>query len=201
MSHQPAPNLTPRVWIASLFAITLVSICSAAYFAGAYYAQQSASMLASPPSTPELGGDFPILNATAAVTSENYSMATGQISEDAEGLIVLDHNSGLLQCTVVYPRLGRFLAQFTINVADTLGTGGKGGHYIMVTGNANFPRASNRPAAPSVVYVMDTATGNFACYGVPFDRAAMNAGRPQQGLMVLISTGTANPIIDREKLR
>lgn len=146
---------------------------------------------------------LPPINAVATVTSEKYSMATGFVSEDVEGLFVLDHNSGLLQCNALYPRnpqLG-FAGRYSINVADALGTGGKAGEYVMVTGVVDFPRASNRPAAGTVIYVMDTATGNYACYGIPFDRVAMNGNRPQQGTLVLIASGSANPIIDRDNLR
>ena len=128
-------------------------------------------------------------------------MATGTVSDESEGLFVLDHNSGLLQCSVIYPRSGQFLGRFTTNVAETLGTGAKGGQYIMVTGQANFPRASNRPAAPTVLYVMDSASGNYACYGVPFDQTAVPRNQPQQGLLVLIGVGSANPLVDRDDLR
>ena len=149
----------------------------------------------------QFSGGFPFIGATASATSEKYSIATGDISEDSEGLFVLDHNSGLLQCSVIYPRVGQFMASFSTNVAEALGTGGKGGEYIMVTGHVEFPRASNRPAASTVAYVMDTATGNYACYGIPFDHTLVARNQPQQGLMVLISTGSANPVIDRDKLR
>ncbi len=74
-------------------------------------------------------------------------------------------------------------------MADALGTGGKGGEYLMLTGRVNFPRASNRPVASVVVYVMDTATGNYVCYGVPFNDSMVNAGRQQQGGLVFITKG------------
>ena len=183
-----------------LVLVTLVSICTAAYFAGKSRGTQASDGNQWINNLP-LNDNLPLIDATAAVTSEKYSMATGQISEDAEGLFVLDHNSGLLQCSVIYPRSGKFLARFTTNVADALGTGGKGGKYMMVSGHAGFPRASNRPAASTILYVMDTATGNYACYGIPFDQTAVPRNNPQQGLMVLIHTGAANPVIDRDKLR
>lgn len=144
---------------------------------------------------------FPPIDATAAVSSDKFSMATGMVSDRAEGVFVLDHNSGLLQCSVLYPRVGKFLGLFTTNVADALAVGGKGGKYIMATGLADFPNSSNRPAAASVIYVLDTATGNYACYGIPFNRVAMNSNQRQQGGLVLIATGTANPVIDRDKLQ
>ena len=146
-------------------------------------------------------GQLPPIDATGSVSSEQYSLATGLVTDEAEGMFVLDHNSGLLQCSVMYPRAGRFMATFTANVADALPTGGKGGRYIMTTGRVDFPRASNRPVGSSVVYVLDTATGSYACYGVPFDRSAMNIGRPQQGMLPLLATGNASPILDRDSLR
>ena len=170
--------------------LTVASIAAAAYFAGLSQSETQSSV-----------ANLPILEATSAVTSDKFSMATGAVSEDADGLFVLDHNSGLLQCSVIYPRVGRFMANYSINVADAVGAGGKGGKYMMLTGRADFPRASNRPAAQTVVYVIDTATGNYACYGVPFDRTAMNSNRAQNGALVWITSGSANPVIDRDSLR
>jgi len=141
----------------------------------------------------------PMIDATAAVSGEKYSMATGPAGDDAEGLFVLDHNSGLLQCSVIYPRLGQFLALFTVNVSEALGEGAKGGSFLMVTGNVDFPRASNRAIGGNVlVYVLNTATGNYAAYGVPFDRTAATAGRTQQGTLVLMGSGQANPAPRRD---
>ncbi len=177
----------------ALVLVTITSLATAAYFAGrSTVAQKNAG---------HFGAGFPLIDATASASSEKFSLATGAVSDDSEGLFVLDHNSGLLQCSVIYPRVGQFRALFSVNVAEALGTGGKGGSYIMVTGHAAFPRASNRPAASTVVYVMDTATGNYACYGIPFDQTAVARNQPQQGILVLISTGSANPVIDRDNLR
>ena len=178
-------------WVA-MAVVTVGSIATAAYFAG-----RSQSTL----SEQALAGAFPTIEASTAATSEKFSMATGVLGGDAEGVFVLDHNSGLLQCSVMYPRTRTFGAIFTINVADALATGGKGGQYIMVTGLSGFTSSSNNPAGASLVYVLDTATGNYACYGVPFNRSFMNTGRPQQGVLQLIATGTANPLLDRDSLR
>lgn len=184
--------------IATSATVTLVAVAVAGYFAGRAHAAQSSRI-------DQLAriatNDFPMLSATSAVTGEKFSMATGEVTEEADGLFVLDHNSGLLQCSVVYPRIGRFMAQFTVNVGEALGTGGKGGSYLLLTGRADFPRASNNPVGSTIVYVMDTATGNYASYYVPFNRQALTAGRPQQDLMRLIATGSANPVIDRDALR
>jgi hypothetical protein len=170
-----------------LVVATVVATATAGYFAGQH------KQTAAGPTV-----NFPPIDATAAVSSEKFSMATGLISDRAEGLFVLDHNSGLLQCSVIYPRLGKFLGLFTANVGEALASGGKGGRYMMVTGLADFLSSNNRPAAMSCIYVLDTATGNYACYGIPFNKVAMNSGQQQQGFLVLISTGTANPVVDRD---
>ena len=181
------------LWMSCLATAALVAIGVAAFLAGRLTTASN--------ETPSMETPLPLINATAAVSSEKYSMATGDVSDDAEGLFVLDHNSGLLQCSVIYPRRGQFMARFSVNVAEALGTGAKGGQYMMVTGRAQFPRASNRPAASTVVYVMDSATGNYACYGIPFDHTAVARNQPQQGLLVLIAAGSANPLVDRDDLR
>ncbi len=180
-----------RVGIAFLAVVTLISVGIASYFAGRNQSPLNQQL-----------SELPLLNAAAAVSGEKYSIATGIISEEADGFFVLDHNSGLLQCNVIYPRRGgQFMARFTTNVNEAVGTGAKGGKYMMLTGRAQFPRASNNPAASTVVYVMDTASGNYACFGIPYDRVLANANRPQQGPMRLLTTGTANPVIDRDNLR
>lgn len=174
--------------VGALLVIGVASVAFAAFFAGR--ATSATARVELPP-----------IDATAAVTSEKFSMATGPVSGESEGLFVLDHNSGLLQCSVIYPRIGKFAATFSVNVSDALASGGKGGQYMMATGLADFPRASNNPVGQSVVYVLDSATGKFACYGIPFNRVLMNSGQPQSGTLRLLAVGTASPLIDRDSLR
>lgn len=177
-----------------LTTITIIAVCTAVFYAGRNSQledQRDRSF-----------DGLPLVPATATANlGEKYSIATGQVSDESEGFFVLDHNSGLLQCSVIYPRTGRFLGHFSVSVGEALGTSGKGGNYLMVTGQAGFPRASNRPAAPTVVYVLDTTSGMYACYGIPFDRGAVASNRPQQRDMILIHTGNANAVPDRDKLR
>ncbi|TWU62814.1 MULTISPECIES: hypothetical protein [Crateriforma] len=192
---QPASPVTGccgglrRLWFAGA-ALVAVAGVGAAFFAG----RQSQS------ATVDLNS-LPLIDATAAVASEDYSIATGPISDRAEGLFVLDHNSGLLQCHVIYPRLNQFMASFTANVNDALGTGGKGGKYIMVTGAANFQGSANQRLAPSVLYVLDTSTGNFVCFAVPFSQAMQNSRKPQTGTLIPLANGGASLVPDRDRLR
>lgn len=182
-----------RMMAAGLGAVAAIAVVTVAYLAGHHAG-------AARPSG-ELQWNLPTIDATASASSEKFSIATGQVSDDAEGLFVLDHNSGVLQCNVMYPRIGKFMAQFTTNVAQGLGTGGKGGQYIMVTGQADFPSSSNQPAGACVVYVMDANSGNYAVYGVPFSSVIKNRVQQQSADLVLIFTGSGNPLIDRDNLR
>ncbi len=187
-------SITQSVATPLLSMVSVIAVCAAVFYAGRNSQLETLHQNSYPM--------LPLVNASASATAaEKYSVATGQVSEESEGFFVLDHNSGLLQCTVIYPRSGQFLGMFSVNVGEALGTSGKGGNYLLVTGQAAFPKASNRPAAPTIVYVLDTASGNYACYGVPFDRGMVAANRPQQKPMVLINTGSASAVPDRDQLR
>ncbi|XZE53332.1 hypothetical protein SH139x_005068 [Planctomycetaceae bacterium SH139] len=149
-----------------------------------------------------LAHPFAELDATSGVSGEQFSMATGPISADADGIFVLDHASGLLQCNVLYPRAGQFGAAFQCNVKEALPSVGKNSKYLMVIGAAQFPGASNRGGfANCVVYVLDESTGAYACYSIPFNRSMVNSGAPQMGVMLPVARGQARVALDRDALR
>jgi hypothetical protein len=138
------------------------------------------------------------IDATASAIGDEFSMATGPVSPEAEGIFVLDHASGLLQCNVLYPRTGQFGAAFQTNVKEALaGAGGKNAKYLMVTGAAQFQRGSGNCA----VYVLDQSSGAYACFGIPFNEAAVNARAPQMGIMPVLAVGQARVALDRDALR
>ena len=200
------------VCIASLVVLAMISVTVIAYQRGQIAAidQRVASRAVAPVATID-GLTFPMtqangrwvlpVDAEGAVSGENFSMAAGALGGGTEGLFVLDHNSGLLQCQVMYPRTGAVGATFQANVAEALGTGGKGGKYMMVIGRVDFPRSSQRPVASCIAYVMDAATGNFVGFGIPFNAAMVAGNRPQSGAMVQVVNGSANPLIDRDAIR
>jgi hypothetical protein len=199
VDHPTERSLFRRPLVPILAAVTLGSVLVASYFAGQAQAlRQAKHDVAEPIGVGNL--KLPLIDATAAVTSPKFSMATGFVSEQAEGLFVLDHNSGLLQCSVMYPRLGKFLGMFSTNVHDALGAS-KGAEYMMLTGLVDIPQSSKNPVATSVIYVLNTSTGMYACYYIPFNRAMMNSNQPQKGLLGLMATGSADPVFDRDSGR
>lgn len=182
-----------KLLVGSLAGLVVVLAVCCAYFAGrSSQADNPKSQFAWAE-----GGEFPLIDASAAVSSDNFSIATGQISEDAEGLMVLDHNSGLLTVSVIYPRQGQVMATFSATVGEVLASGGKGGKYMMVSGMAAFPRASNNPVGGSVIYVMNSTTGDYVGYAVPFNRQFVATARQQSGKLIPLVTGSANPLITR----
>lgn len=193
-SDRPAVSqlVTNRSWAvacATMACVTIVSLATAGYFAGVSSASRNDTRSATnkfPFPMPET------IDAVGAVSGEKFSIATGVVSEESEGFFVLDHNSGVVQCNVFYPRVGKFMATFTGNAGELVGAGGKGGSYLMVTGQADMSRGA-RPGvlAPTLLYVLDTSSGNYGVFSIPFDRQALAQGRPQQGLMIPMGTGTA----------
>lgn len=132
---------------------------------------------------------LPIQAATAA-SGDSMAMATGPVSEDAEGVFFLDYNTGDLNCMVYYPRMGGFGAHFYANVLPALGGGGKNAKYLMVTGSANVTAASaNTRPGGCLVYITDVTNGSYAAYAVPWNRSQESAGRAQQGQLLLVSNG------------
>ena len=132
------------------------------------------------------------VHATATDSNATFAAATNFIDEDAEGLFLLDGVTGELQCVVLNHRSAKFNALFRANVAQDLGVeAGKKPEYLLVTGNVNFRGSSNARPARSVAYVVDSATGKYAAYGVPWRRELANQGRGQTGPMALLHVGTA----------
>lgn len=140
--------------------------------------------------TSRTANPLPQLQASSAASSDSMAVATGPISEDAEGIFFLDFNTGDLQCLVYYPRVGSFGARYFGNVLPQLGGGGRNSQYLMVTGQAVTRGSSGntRPAA-SLVYVTDVTNGTFAAYAVPWDRTAESSNRAQTGQLIPVGGG------------
>ncbi|GIX00822.1 MAG: hypothetical protein KatS3mg111_4154 [Pirellulaceae bacterium] len=140
------------------------------------------------PSPPVL--ELPPAWAATAASSDNMAVATGPVSEDAEGVFFLDFLTGELQCLLYYPRVGAFGGRYFTNVLPHLGNAGKNSKYLLVTGNMNVPAVSGRPRPGGcLVYVTNLNTGMFAAYAVPWDRTAEAANQVQSGPLVYVGGG------------
>ena len=138
-----------------------------------------------------------VLQAATGDSSDKFCLATGKVSDSAEGVFLLDGLTGDLQCLVPYTRLGTFGGIFKTNVFNDLKVQrSKTPRFIMVTGEASFS-GNNRPGN-CIVYIVDASTGNYAAYGVPWNRQMETAGRPQQGQLLGMTSGQARNITIRE---
>ncbi len=147
----------------------------------------------------ELLSQRQVRGSTAAV-GETFAMATGPIDSDVEGLYMLDFLTGDLQCVVLNFRTAKFSAMFRANVLADLGIdAAKKPKYLMTTGAINFPRGATaaRPGN-SVVYVLETSTGNYAAYGIPWRRELAATGRAELAALQLLDVGTARTAALRE---
>jgi hypothetical protein len=134
-----------------------------------------------------------LLKADTAVKGKTLSMATGLISPEVEGLYVLDHASGLLQCWLLNPRNGAVGGIYQTNIIADFGGGGKAGvgDYTMATGGFQFTGGvtANMHPAGSIVYVADESTGNVVGYSFIFNRPMLNNGEMQQGALTPVCKG------------
>jgi hypothetical protein len=134
------------------------------------------------------------LKADTASRGEKLSFATGIIDTNLEGLFVLDHLTGTLQCWVVNPRSGGVAAIYQANVGTTLSSEKDGkADYVMATGTIDFTGlqsiGNNLRPANCVVYVGEGNSGKVVGYSLFFNRSAMLAGRAQGGQLQEVCVG------------
>lgn len=175
-------NAATKCWltIASLIFVGLVS------GVGAYVGTQF--------STTKGGLSAIELHAATASSNDSLSMATGLITQEVEGLWLLDHKSGQLQCWVMSPKTGNVAGIFSSNIANDL-DGSKGTpELVMTTGTFFFTggTARNQQPANSICYVANTTSGVVAGYSVSVNRALMNRGQTQGGTLTRVCTGKLN---------
>lgn len=179
-------KLTSRFWIVACSAVAVVLIIGITSGVGAYVGHKLAQdqMI---PAIPPLE-----LNAGTAARSKSMSMATGLVDGNVEGLFILDHVSGVLQCWVLSPKTGSVGGYYTANVGMDLAAGGKAGsaEYMMVTGNFFFDgNTGNLAPGQSICYVGDANTGNVVGYGLVYNKQGIIRGIPQKGLLKLVCKG------------
>lgn len=167
-----------------LLAVTS-GVCS--YF-GSRLAQNQVSQQQNYPPLPTLD-----LNAGTSARSKSMSMATGLVDGNVEGLFLLDHVSGKLQCWVLSPKTGAVGGYYVANPGQDLMGAGKTGQpeYMMVTGNFFFASSGNVAPGQSICYVADANSGNVIGYGLVYDKQGIKRGVPQKGFLKVICKGTA----------
>ncbi len=142
------------------------------------------------------------LRAATAARSNSLSMATGLIDGNVEGLYILDHLSGNLQCWLMNSRTGAIGGVYKANVASALASD-KGGEpdYVMTTGSFNWTggNVQNQQVGQSIVYVADANNGKVVGYSLSYNRTLIQRGEVQGGNLMPVCSGLARDIAIRDQ--
>lgn len=133
------------------------------------------------------------IHADTAARGEAISFSTGRITDDVEGLFVMDHQTGILQCWVVNENTGDIGALYSFNVAAELEIEKAGdADYVVATGQINFignARVGNDTPAQCICYVGDGNTGRVVGLGLYINKSVLAAREQQEGEMTVICRG------------
>lgn len=131
------------------------------------------------------------LHAGSAVRNDNLSMATGLITSEVEGLWLLDHESGNLQCWVMNPRTGAVAGVYATNVANDVESSKGKPDFLMTAGKFVFNggNVANRSPANSICYVANTTSGIVAGYSVAINRQTLKRGLSETGRLTRVCIG------------
>lgn len=136
-----------------------------------------------------------LLRGATADAGDFMAIATGPIDQGIEGVFFLDFVTGRISGGVMNPKTLAPLGAFGYDtVYRDLGIPAdvKNPKLLMATGMTNVKNYSgNVSLADSIVYVVDTSTGNYACYGLPWNKQALNWNAFTPSPMVLLGRGSA----------
>ena len=136
------------------------------------------------------------LQALATHGGDSMAIATGPIDEGVEGVFILDYITGELTCQVLNPRTGTLAGLYKRTITQDLGVEvGKQPKYLMVTGAIEIRQnIGNVKPADSLVYIADANTGRYACYMLPWNKAAFSQNVAQANEIVPIGGGSARNV-------
>ncbi|MFI4875580.1 MAG: hypothetical protein ACIALR_09590 [Blastopirellula sp. JB062] len=173
------------IWIG----FAMGGLCGIAAIASMLYTQSPSTIL-----------EIPV--QASATRTETMAAATGQVDSNAEGLFTLDFLTGDLQCYVVNtrnqngpPSIFRSNVMGDLQIDPTAKP-----QFMLVVGRAMFQggRTVNARPANSVVYVIDSVSGNFVAYGIPWQENVASRGGAQNGALIPIAKGSARNAMIRE---
>ena len=184
-------NITPKRLLAtaiSAFALT-VALLAIGVMLGTAISKESGS-----PSTLKL-------MASGSSAGKNVSLATGQIDEGNEGIYILDHLNGNLQCWLINPRTNKIGGVYRANIFDALPDLKQGDDldFVLTTGNFNFQNRGNQQLARSIAFVGVGKSGVVAGFGFRFDKTVIQRGNIQEGTLEVVVNGPIRDLQIREQ--
>lgn len=174
-------NITPKRCIVAAVSIatTMVLLLVVGVMVGASVTQKS-------PSSPRLK-----LEAATASAGDNVSLATGLIDEANEAVFILDHLNGNLQCWVLNVRTNEIGGIYRTNVLEAIPEIKAGGDldFALATGFFRFNNRGNLRPASAIAYVAEGKSGVVAGFGFQFDKAGIQRGILQEGVLAVVCKG------------
>ncbi len=187
--------LRPSDWPQWLLAAMVLMVLAIGFVVGKVSTQ---TMTAGPPVFPAES----LLHASSTDGNDEFVIATGVVDQEVEGVFFLDPLSGDLQCTVYNPRSGRFNAVFRRNVLGDLQLDQeKRPAFLMVTGQTSLGQghfANSGQSVGCIVYIVESHSGKFVAYVVPWNKQAFQRGLAQTADLVLLHSGSVRTIAVRE---
>lgn len=129
------------------------------------------------------------LAADSASGGKTISMATGSVTDEADGLFILDHMTGILQCWLLNPRTGSVGGIYVVDVAAALGLDKGDPDFVMTTGDFFLRMRGNVRPANTICYVAEGKSGKAAGFSLRYDEAGIQRGEVQQGEMTMVCSG------------
>jgi len=177
---------TPGIWLSGLATGLLIGI-----------GMMIGAVVATRQSLPDIEAPFRLpteLQADATSGASTFAIATGSLGDkgrEREGIVFLDFLTGDLQCAVFYKN-GLLGAKFATNVFQDLNIQAtKKPHFLMVTGKTTLQGNMGQTTETFLIYVVDSTTGSFAVYMVPYNSSAAANLVPQVGNLVGVLKGRA----------
>lgn len=138
----------------------------------------------------ELKRTLPLrLAADSASGGKTISMATGTITGDADGLFILDHMTGILQCWLLNTRTGSVGGIYVADVGMALGLDKGDPDFVMTTGDFFIRSSGNNKAANTICYVGEGKSGKVAGFSLAYNKAGIQQGAVQQGKLNMVCSG------------
>ena len=130
------------------------------------------------------------LHAVATDSQDGFSLATGMIDNNLEGVYFLDYLTGTLKGAVISLSNGKFTTSYESNVLKDfqIEGGGRNPKFLLVTGLAALRRGpSQLQPGQSLIYVMELNSGICCAYAVPWTpgRTTTATPAPQNSTFVL----------------
>lgn len=128
------------------------------------------------------------LAADSASGGKSISMATGSITSELDGLFILDHLTGGLQCWILNSE-GGVGGIYVADVGLVLGLDKGDPDFVMTTGDFFVRSGGNRKIANTICYVGEGKSGKVAGFGLTYDKAGVQRGAVQQGELNVVCSG------------